>query len=406
VKVKARVLLAAAVLCSAALVAPPVAAQVPTGRGDPPCPEVEPTPTPSPSPEASESPTPEASPTPSPSPTPDDCFEPQPDPEPEPNPGDKDDNGNKGDGKKDDKKDKNQDAKDKKKNHKHKKDNGSGGGNDKPGFLEVADSYDTSILMAVAAHLRSLGWSSDEILSTVFTPFIVGGRANWIDTWGAPRFGPGLLVRTHEGQDVFCEYGDPVLAVEKGVIEYDEGGLGGTIARLHRPDGSYWYYAHLSAVNDKKIPSGSRVKPGDVIGFCGNTGNAITTPPHVHFGWYTASGVAKDPMRKLIRWLRAAERHAALVLARVQGDRLAQIETFRAARLFGDSFAPDLSPVDPTAGSVFAEAEAASQSMLGLAQAAFMAAFEGVPDEGSAGATSSKPGSDGTVKSLRPSGSR
>ena len=49
----------------------------------------------------------------------------------------------------------------------------------------------------------------------------------------------------------------------------------------------------------------------------------------MHFGWYTASGVAKDPMRKLIRWLRAAERHAALVLARVQGDRLAQIETFK-----------------------------------------------------------------------------
>ena len=111
-------------------------------------------------------------------------------------------------------------------------------------------------------------------------------------------------------------------------------------------------------------------------------------------------------MLKLIRWLRTAERHAALVLARVQGDRLAQMETFRAARLFGDSFAPDLSPVDPTAESVFAEAETASQNMLGLARAAFMAAFEGVPDEGKDGAALGEPGSAGSLKSLKPARSR
>jgi murein DD-endopeptidase MepM/ murein hydrolase activator NlpD len=392
-------MVAIAVLAGTALLIPRAAAQVQDepGRGEAPCPGVEPSPTPTPTPTESpaptESPTPEATPSPTPSPSPDDCPEPEPEPDPEPKPdepkGDKDDKGDEDDGKKDGKKNSKKDDKNKNENrnkdHDGTKNKKRGARRDEPAFLEVADSYDTSVLVAVAAHLRALGWSSDEVAARVFAPFIVAGKANWIDTWGAPRFGPGLLVRTHEGQDVFCEYGDPVQAVENGTIEYDEIGLGGIIARLHLKDGGYWYYAHLSKVNDKVIPSGSRVGPGDVIGFCGNTGNAITTPPHVHFGFYTESGVAKDPMRMLIRWLRTAERHATLVLARVQGGRVARIDTFRSARLFGDSFAPDLSP-DSTTDSVLASATSASSNFIGFAQAALLAAFEAVPDEGAGSA--------------------
>ena len=138
-------------------------------------------------------------------------------------------------------------------------------------------------------------------------PFIIAGPASWADTWGAPRSGPGSLARRHEGQDVFCRYGDPVLASEGGYVEFDEGGLGGKVARLHRADGSYWYYAHLSAWNTRDVASGDRVGPGDVIGYCGNSGNAIGSPPHVHFGLYGSNGRATNPMRDLVRWLRAAE---------------------------------------------------------------------------------------------------
>ncbi len=138
-------------------------------------------------------------------------------------------------------------------------------------------------------------------------PFIIAGPASWTDTWGAPRSGPGSLARRHEGQDVFCRYGDPVLASERGYVEFDEGGLGGKVARLHRADGSYWYYAHLSAWNTRDVASGDRVVPGDVIGYCGNSGNAIGSPPHVHFGLYGSNGRATNPVRDLVRWLRAAE---------------------------------------------------------------------------------------------------
>jgi len=42
------------------------------------------------------------------------------------------------------------------------------------------------------------------------------------------------------------------------------------------------------------IASGDTVKRGDVLGFVGNTGNARTTPPHLHFGIY--SGGPVDPV--------------------------------------------------------------------------------------------------------------
>ncbi|HEU4488617.1 MAG TPA: peptidoglycan DD-metalloendopeptidase family protein [Actinomycetota bacterium] len=139
------------------------------------------------------------------------------------------------------------------------------------------------------------------------SPFIIAGPASWTNTWGAPRFGPGSLIRTHEGQDVFCRYGDPVLASESGTLEFDEGGLGGKVARIRKEDGSYWYYAHLSSWNHTLV-SGDRVAPGDVIGYCGDSGNAAGTSPHVHLGFYGSDGRAIDPMPFLVKWLRAAER--------------------------------------------------------------------------------------------------
>jgi Membrane proteins related to metalloendopeptidases len=38
------------------------------------------------------------------------------------------------------------------------------------------------------------------------------------------------------------------------------------------------------------VASGAHVETGDILGFVGNTGNARTTPPHLHFGIYTGSG--------------------------------------------------------------------------------------------------------------------
>ena len=207
-------------------------------------------------------------------------------------------------------------------------------------YVRIPGAYSTDGLLMAASRLRSLGWSRADVVSEIFRPFIVAGPANWVDTWGAPRSGPGPITRTHEGQDIFCRYGAPLLAAESGTVTYGTGGLGGIVARLNRPAGGYWYYAHLSDTNEVEFPAGSTVDAGDVIGFCGNSGNAITTPPHVHFGWYEASGRARNPMRKLVSWLQRSERRAGLTVARAHGDRVIHAASLTAARRFGDGMIP------------------------------------------------------------------
>jgi murein DD-endopeptidase MepM/ murein hydrolase activator NlpD len=209
------------------------------------------------------------------------------------------------------------------------------------GTFTPAGAFDSEKLVSIANQLHALGMPMSQIMKKVYAPFIIGGRAAFTNTWGAPRYGPGPIVRTHEGQDVFCTYGDPVLASEAGTIDYGNQSLGGRVARLFRADGSYWYYAHLSDWNDNEFPEGSRVEAGDVVGFCGNTGNAIATPSHVHFGWYQGlDGKAKDPMGYLVRWLHEAQRRALGVVYHRQGKLEKANEALTAQRRFGDDFVP------------------------------------------------------------------
>lgn len=110
-------------------------------------------------------------------------------------------------------------------------------------------------------------------------------------SWGADRDGG---ARRHEGVDIFAPKGTPVVAAVNGrIIRVNENQLGGKTVWL-RPKAKDFtlYYAHL---NEQLATPGQEVKAGDVIGKVGNTGNAKTTAPHLHFGIYTGSG-AIDPL--------------------------------------------------------------------------------------------------------------
>lgn len=240
----------------------------------------------------------------------------------------------------------------------------------------VPGAFDTTELMEVAARLRAFGWAEEDVIAAVYPPFIVAGYAAWSDTWGAPRYGPGPLVRTHEGQDVFCDMGAPVLAPESGIVTHDVQQLGGLVARVHRDDGSYWYLAHLSDWNTEAFPSGSRVEAGDVIGYCGRSGNAEHTPPHVHFGWYGPDGV-RDPMLVLVTWLRAAEIRAGDLLRRVVGERIARISELETYRRFGDGFAPDRSELPNPVESLWGSGAVPMGGAFGVAQVALQRALTG-----------------------------
>jgi hypothetical protein len=180
----------------------------------------------------------------------------------------------------------------------------------------------------------------------------------------------------HEGQDVFCNYGEPVLATQDGTIQYDSGGLGGNIARLFRPDGTYWYYAHLTGWNDKQFPSGSQVHTGDVIGYCGNSGDAAGGPTHVHFGWYQPNGVkAMNPLSHLLTWLHEAQRNALGLVGTAQTKRIKELPSITVERRFGDSLVPFSFETSSQAGDVSTDTPNATVGVFGLTQTALQAAL-------------------------------
>jgi len=203
----------------------------------------------------------------------------------------------------------------------------------------MAGSYGTGRIERAAAKLKNLGQSAS--LRKLYSPFIIGGPAHWTDTWGVPRRAEEGELRPHLGQDVYCRYGDPVLATERGTVEFTGDPLGGLVAKLHGRSGSSFYYGHLARFNTKDLSSGDRVATGDVIGFCGRSGNAQTTPAHVHFALIGAG----NPMQLLVDRLRAAERGATKRLARVRKRVLSRVTVSTTRRLYGESFLPDLTTI-------------------------------------------------------------
>jgi murein DD-endopeptidase MepM/ murein hydrolase activator NlpD len=101
------------------------------------------------------------------------------------------------------------------------------------------------------------------------------------DSWHAPRDGG---VRQHKGIDIFAPRGTEVVAVSDGIISYiGDQRLGGHCMWLTTENGASFYYAHL----DRWAPGlyeGMEVQSGDLLGYVGNTGNALHTPSHLHFG--------------------------------------------------------------------------------------------------------------------------
>ena len=98
--------------------------------------------------------------------------------------------------------------------------------------------------------------------------------------------------RRHEGVDIFAPRGTPVVAPTDGqVSRTGSSKLGGKVVWMRDLErGHSYYFAHLDS---QLVQSGKRVRQGDTLGLVGNTGNARTTPPHLHFGIYQRG--AKDP---------------------------------------------------------------------------------------------------------------
>lgn len=127
----------------------------------------------------------------------------------------------------------------------------------------------------------------------------VGARIQVPGTWQCPLIEGNFINdygfsrpagRVHQGNDLFAARGTPVRAPVSGRAEQFPNPIGGNAVQLHGNDGNRYYFAHL----DRYGALGT-VSTGSVIGYVGNSGNAITTPPHLHFEVHPGDGSAINP---------------------------------------------------------------------------------------------------------------
>lgn len=140
--------------------------------------------------------------------------------------------------------------------------------------------------------------------------FPVVGPAEYGDTYGA--FRSDVAGNWHHGDDIFAPLGTPVVAVASGTLNrvgWER--LGGWRLWVRDGNGDEFYYAHLSGYAPTDLRS-KRIRAGEVIGFVGNTGDAFTTSPHLHFEIHPRQLLrlhydgAVDPTSYLNGWTRLA----------------------------------------------------------------------------------------------------
>ena len=160
--------------------------------------------------------------------------------------------------------------------------------------LEFFVRRDGDYVLRVQPELLRGGRYRIKIVTAASLAFPVEGRSVTAirSAYGDPRDGGR---REHQGIDIFAPRGTPVLAATDGrVRSVRNSGLGGRTVWLRDLYGQSQYYAHLDS---QVVRRGDSVKAGDTLGFVGNTGNARTTPPHLHFGVYSRG--AYDPFPAL-----------------------------------------------------------------------------------------------------------
>lgn len=153
--------------------------------------------------------------------------------------------------------------------------------------------------------MRKLGWTALILLAVLFAVSLSNGRvpappaasprsdtafvvpvvdvspAQLVDSWHDARDGG---ARVHEALDIAAPAGTPVVAAMAGRVEkLFLSNAGGITAYVRSADGTWVaYYAHLQRYA-AGLAEGQVLKPGALVGFVGDTGNAGVGNTHLHF---------------------------------------------------------------------------------------------------------------------------
>lgn len=137
----------------------------------------------------------------------------------------------------------------------------------------------------------SPGGPSEMIIDGRSIIFPVNGEAKFQNDWGAPRKG-----HTHQGTDVFAKKMIPVVAIADGQVNWlHRKGKKCCAIEIGHSNGWNTRYIHLNNDSSPKVDDGkgdgvaphlkvgTKVRAGEVIGWVGDSGNAESSSPHLHF---------------------------------------------------------------------------------------------------------------------------
>jgi murein DD-endopeptidase MepM/ murein hydrolase activator NlpD len=160
----------------------------------------------------------------------------------------------------------------------------------------VADGTYRVVVAVAGGNEKEAG--SVELNSHFFPVRGSHGTRGPVGEFGAPRNGG----RVHKGFDVTARCGTPLAAAVTGTIvkrAYDARLDGNFIVLRGLGERRKYWYAHM--LHPSGFQKGDLVHVGQIVGNIGRTGNAGSTPCHLHFEVHV-NGRAVDPKPYLRAW--------------------------------------------------------------------------------------------------------
>jgi hypothetical protein len=117
--------------------------------------------------------------------------------------------------------------------------------------------------------------------------------------------------------DIFAERGTPAVAVAAATVtKVRSGAVSGLAVGIRDASGIEYFYGHLDRFA-RGLRAGQHVRPGQVLGYVGNSGNAAGGPMHVHFEVHVG-GLPTTPKPYVDRWLLAAQAKARTLDSKIE----------------------------------------------------------------------------------------
>ena len=196
-------------------------------------------------------------------------------------------------------------------------------------LIAVAVSLVAAVLSIPPANAEPWNWRDPDTADPTppardaigVNPIATDNLISYTDTFGACR-GSGCS-RPHLGVDMMAHgrKGDPVVAFDDGVVSW----IGGSCCSVHITHDDGWSTRYIHMNNDTQradgsytddgqgwgiapgIEQGTRVTAGQLIGWVGDSGNAESVGPHLHFEIVDPTGTWHNPTPYVDRALHLSE---------------------------------------------------------------------------------------------------